>query len=360
MKTIGILTGGGDCPGLNAAIRAVVKTAVGKFGCEIVGFKDGFKGLVKNEFINIKASEVSGLIDRGGTILGTSSLDNPLDVEWRNQPEKEMMIRQTIKENMAMHDMEGIIIIGGDQTMKTAAVLQTSGINVIGIPKSSANDVAGTDISFGYMTAVDTATEALDKLHSTAESHHRVMILEVMGDNSGWIALEAGVAGGADVILIPEIEYNINRVARAVLERKNAGKNFSIIIVAQGATPQKKIKCVEDEDEIEDVKIINLGSTGEIIAHEVQELTNIGCEVTVLGSLLRGGRPNTYDRLLSTRLGVRAAENAVEGNYGVAVVVRGRDIVQIPIKEIAEANNRVDPKGEWVRISKALGVSFGD
>ena len=356
MKTIGLLTGGGDCPGLNAAIRAVVKTVVGKFGCEIVGFKDGFKGLVKNEFVNIRTSDVSGLIDKGGTMLGTSSLDNPLGKEWRNQPEKDKLIRQTIKENIAMHDMEGIIVIGGDQTIKTAAVLQESGINVIAIPKASANDIAGTDISFGYMTAVETATEALDKLHSTAESHHRVMILEVMGDSSGWIALEAGVAGGADVILIPEIKYSIKRVARAILERKNAGKSFSIIIVAQGAKAQKEIECIEEGD----VKTIKLGSTGEIIAHDLRELTSIDSEVTVLGSLLRGGRPNTYDRLLSTRFGVRAAENAVEGNYGVAVVVRGRDIVQVPIKEIAEADNRVDPKGEWVRIAKSLGVSFGD
>jgi len=230
--------------------------------------------------------------------------------------------------------MEGVIIIGGDQTMKTASVLNENGINVIGIPKASSNDIAGTDISFGYMTAVDTATEAVDKLHSTAESHHRVMIIEVMGDNSGWIALESGLAGGADVLLIPEIKYNIKRVARAILERKNAGKNFSIIIVAQ--------------------------TSGETIARELQEITSLGSEVTVLGSLLRGGRPNTYDRLLSTRFGVRAAENAMEQNYGVAVVVRGRDIIPVPLEEVAGENNLVDPDGEWVRIAKSLGVSFGD
>lgn len=356
MKTIGLLTGGGDCPGLNSAIRAVVKTVVGKHKSEIVGFKDGFKGLVKNEFVNLKLSDVSGLLDRGGTILGTSSIDNPLSIAWRTKPEKDHLIRQTIKENMAMHDMEGLIIIGGDQTMKTAAVLQESGINVIGIPKASANDISGTDISFGYMTAVDTATEAVDKLHSTAESHHRVMIIEVMGDSSGWIALEAGIAGGADVILIPEIRYDIKRVARAILERKNAGKNFSILIVAQGATPKK----VHEDPKDESVKLITLGSTGEIIAYELQELTALASEVTVLGSLLRGGRPNTYDRLLATRFGVRAAENAMQGNYGVAVVVRGRDIIQVPIMEAADSNNYVDPKGEWVRIAKSLGVSFGD
>jgi len=347
MKTIGLITGGGDCPGLNSAIRAVVKTIAGKFCCEVVGFRDGFKGLVKNEFVNIKLSDVSGILDKGGTILGTSSLDNPLSTEWRENPGRDMDLIQTIMENISMHEMEGIIVIGGDQTMKTAAMLSEKGINVIGIPKASANDISGTDISFGYMTAVDTATEAVDKLHSTAESHHRIIIIEVMGDASGWIALEAGIAGGADVILIPEIKYNINRVARAVFDRKNSGKNFSIIIVAQGAYSGDRNEKAE-------------GSTGENIAKELQELTSIGCEVTVLGSLLRGGRPNTYDRLLSTRFGVRAAENAMEGNYGVAVVVRGRDILQVPINEVADLNNKVDPKGEWVRIAKSLGVSFGD
>ena len=334
VRVFGLLTGGGDCPGLNSAIRAVVKTIVGKYDCEVVGFKDGFKGLVQNEFVNLKSSDVSGILDRGGTILGTSSLDNPLGPDWRDSSERDMTIIQTIKENISMHDMEGVIIIGGDQTMKTASVLNENGINVIGIPKASSNDIAGTDISFGYMTAVDTATEAVDKLHSTAESHHRVMIIEVMGDNSGWIALESGLAGGADVLLIPEIKYNIKRVARAILERKNAGKNFSIIIVAQ--------------------------TSGETIARELQEITSLGSEVTVLGSLLRGGRPNTYDRLLSTRFGVRAAENAMEQNYGVAVVVRGRDIIPVPLEEVAGENNLVDPDGEWVRIAKSLGVSFGD
>ncbi len=334
VRVFGLLTGGGDCPGLNSAIRAVVKTIVGKYDCEVVGFKDGFKGLVQNEFVNLKSSDVSGILDRGGTILGTSSIDNPLGPDWRNSSERDLTIIQTIKENISMHDMEGVIIIGGDQTMKTATVLHENGINVIGIPKASSNDIAGTDISFGYMTAVDTATEAVDKLHSTAESHHRVMIIEVMGDNSGWIALEAGLAGGADVILIPEIKYKIKRVARAILDRKNAGKNFSIIIVAQ--------------------------TSGETIARELQEITTLGAEVTVLGSLLRGGRPNTYDRLLSTRFGVRAAENAIEQNYGVAVVVRGRDIIPVPLEEVAGENNMIDPDGEWVRIAKSLGVSFGD
>lgn len=352
--TVGVLTGGGDCPGLNAAIRAVVKTLSGKYSCNVIGFRDGFKGLVKNEFRKILFKDVSGLLDRGGTILGTSTVDDPLGEAWKQGSEQMDAIIQSIKENMAMHDMSCLIAIGGDETIRTAAILQEKGINTIAIPKSPINDIIGTDKSFGYMTAVETATEAIDKLHSTAESHHRVMIIEVLGNDSGWIAVEAGIAGGADVILIPEIPYSIDKVARAVLERKNAGKSFSIVVVSQGA------KSVDECAATGETEVIRLGSVGELIADDLSAITGIDCEVTVLGALLRGGKPNTYDRLLSTRFGICAAENAIDGNFGIVVVLKGRKIEELPLEEAVNSKNTVEPTGDWIMMGKALGVCFGD
>ncbi|HHW30979.1 MAG TPA: 6-phosphofructokinase [Clostridiaceae bacterium] len=359
-KRIGVLTGGGDCPGLNAVLRAVVKTAMIKYGYDVIGFRDGYRGLVMNNYVHFKPGDVSGILDKGGTILGTSNRDNPFNfrverggtVEYKDMTER-------ILDNVHMHDIECMVIIGGDGTLTSARDLSRKGLNVVGVPKTIDNDLSATDTTFGFMTAVDTATEAIDKLHSTAESHHRIMILEVMGRYAGWIALEAGIAGGADVILIPEIPYDINKVAQSVMNRKNEGKHFSIIVVAEGAKPVNGEVCVSKVLE-HSPDPIRLGGIGHKIASELEEITNIETRVTVLGHLQRGGRPIPYDRILSTRYGVAAVEMVVQKKYGVMVSLQGKDIVPVPLEDAVNSIKTVDPEGELVRIAKSVGVGFGD
>jgi len=360
VRRIGVLTGGGDCPGLNAVLRAVVKTAMIKFGYEVIGFKDGYRGLVMNDYVRFKPGDVSGILDKGGTILGSSNKDNPFKfkIERGDKVEYKDMSDRVI-DNIHMHGIDCMVLIGGDGTLTSARDFARKGVNVIGIPKTIDNDLCATDLTFGFMTAVDTATEAIDKLHSTAESHHRVMILEVMGRYTGWIALEAGIGGGADVILIPEIPYDINKVAQKVLERKNAGKHFSIVVVAEGA------KAVDGEVVVSKVvkdspDPIRLGGIGNKIAVEIEELTGIETRVTVLGHLQRGGRPIPYDRILSTRYGVAAVELINEEKFGVMVSLQGNEIKAVPLEEAVGKLKMVDPDGELVRIAKSVGVSFGD
>jgi phosphofructokinase-like protein len=359
-KRIGVLTGGGDCPGLNAVLRAVVKTAMIKYGYDVIGFRDGYRGLVMNNYNLFRPGDVSGILDRGGTILGTSNKDNPFNfrverggvVEYKDMSDR-------VADNVHMHNLDCLIIIGGDGTLTSARDFARKGLNIIGVPKTIDNDLSSTDLTFGFMTAVDTATDAIDKLHSTAESHHRVMILEVMGRYAGWIALQSGIAGGADVILIPEIPYDINKVARSVIDRKNEGKHFSIIVVAEGAKP------IDGEVSISKVlenspDPVRLGGIGNKIASELDVLTKNETRVTVLGHLQRGGRPIPYDRILSTRFGVAAVELAHEGKYGVMVSLKGNDIVPSPLEDAVCSIKTVDAEGELVRIAKSVGVGFGD
>lgn len=360
VKRIGVLTGGGDCPGLNAVLRAVVKTAMIRYGYKVIGFKDGYRGLVVNDFITFKPGDVSGILDKGGTILGTSNRDNPFKfkVERDGKVEYKDMSEQ-VAENINMLDIDCMVLIGGDGTLTSARDLSRKGLNIIGVPKTIDNDLSATDTTFGFMTAVETATEAIDKLHSTAESHHRVMILEVMGRYAGWIAVESGIAGGADVILIPEIPYDINKVAHKIMERKNAGKSFSIIVVAEGA---KSIdgdmvvsKIVSDSPDP-----VRLGGVGNRIAEQIESLTHIETRVTVLGHLQRGGRPVPYDRILSTRYGVAAVELVNEGKFGSMVSLQGNSIKDVSLEDAVGKLKTVQPDGELVRIAKSLGVSFGD
>lgn len=360
IKRIGVLTGGGDCPGLNPVIRAVVKTAIVKYGYEVIGFKDGYKGLVENKFVKLERDDVSGLLDRGGTILGTSNKHNPFkyrvdingNVEYRDMSKR-------ILENIDMFGIDCMVFIGGDGTLTSARDLMKMGVKGVGVPKTIDNDLSATDITFGFMTAVYTATEAIDKLHSTAESHHRVMILEVMGRYAGWIALEAGISGGADVILIPEIPYDINKVAHKVMERKNRGKSFSIIVVAEGAKNTEGdmviSKVVKDSPDP-----VRLGGVGNKIAEEIEKITGIEARVTVLGHLQRGGAPVPYDRVLSTRYGVHAVELINQEKFGMMVSLKGSSITEVPIDEAVSTLKTVDPKGELVNIAKSLGVGFGD
>lgn len=357
-KRIGVFTSGGDCPGLNAAVRAVVKSAINNYGYEIIGFRDGYRGLVENRFIRMELSDVSGILDMGGTILGTTNRYNPFSVTVDKDGAKAVRdMSDRIKENLAMHAIDCLVAIGGDTTIRYASMLAEKGIPIVAIPKAIENDIYGTDITFGFMTAVNTATQAIDKLHSTAEAHHRVMILEVMGRASGWVALESGIAGGADVILIPEIPYDIHKVARAILERRNAGKGFSIIVAAEGAKPvdfkEKGIKDSADEFTFQ-------GGTSNYLAKELENLTSIETRITVLGYLQRGGEPSPYDRILATRFGAGAVKMIHQGELNRMVCMDHQAIKSIPLNETAGRIRLVSPTGEETEIARDMGVSLGD
>ncbi len=355
---IGVMTGGGDCPGLNAVIRAIVKTAINIYGYEVIGFKDGYMGLVYNRFKKLALEDVSGLLDKGGTILGTTNSFDPFCVVIDHDGEKqEKDMSDRIADNLRMHDIKALIAIGGINTITTAHKLSQKGINVITVPKTIENDIEGTDITFGFMTAVSTATQALDKLHSTAESHHRVMILEVMGRRAGWVALESGIAGGADIILIPEIPYDINVVARRILERKNSGKGFSIICAADGCQPIDGPKELPGSTDNEKQKFNGIGNH---LATELERITGLEVRVTVLGYLQRGGEPSPYDRLLTTRLGVEAVNLAAQGDFNKMAGIVNNELAPVELSEVAGKSKFVPVNGELVKIARNTGVSFGD
>lgn len=359
-KKIGILTGGGDCPGLNSVIRAIVKTAINIYDYEVIGFKDGYMGLVYNRFKKLDLGDVSGLLDKGGTILGTTNSFDPFHVLADHDGEKQQKnMSDRMVETFQMHELDCLIAIGGINTITTSYKLSKKGVNVIAVPKTIENDITGTDRSFGFATAVSTATQALDKLHSTAESHHRVMILEVMGRRAGWGALESGIAGGADIILIPEIPYDINSVARSVLERKNRGKSFSIICAAEGC---KSIGESQDREECNNAgydkqKFNGVGSN---IAIELEKLINIEARVTVLGYLQRGGEPSPTDRLLTTRLGVQAVNLAAKGEYNRMASITNNELTSVDLSSVAGKARFVPIDDELVKIARSMGVSFGD
>lgn len=358
-RRIGVLTSGGDCPGLNAAIRAVVKSAINNYGYEVIGFRDGYRGLVQNRFEKLELSDVSGILDKGGTILGTTNRYNPFSVPFDKDGNKNVRdMSDRIKENLAMHEIDCLVVIGGDTTVRYAGILAEKGIPVVAVPKAIENDIYGTDITFGFMTAVNTATEAIDKLHSTAEAHHRVMILEVMGRASGWVALESGMAGGADVILIPEIPYDINKVARAILERRNAGKGFSIIVAAEGARPLGGLKDESVEDLMDESTY--QGGTSNYLAKELESLTSIETRITVLGYLQRGGDPSPYDRILATRFGATAVNMIEKSDINKMVCVDHHTIKSISLQDTAGKVRLVTPNGELAGIARDMGVSFGD
>lgn len=360
IKCIGVLTGGGDCPGLNAVIRAVVRNAMVNYGYEVIGYKNGYRGLVLNDFVKFKPGDVSGILDKGGTILGTSNRDNPFEFRVEKDGKTQYIdMSDRVIENMSIFGVDALVVIGGDGTLKGAEKLSKKGVRIIGIPKTIDNDISATDIAVGFMTAVDIATDAVDKLHSTAESYHRVMILEVMGRHAGWTALEAGIAGGADVILIPEIPYDINKVAHKILERRNAGKHFSIVVVSEGAKCiDGKITIETPEDESSDR--VRHDGIGNRLADYLERLTGIESRVTILGHLQRGGRPIPYDRILSTRYGVAAVELINAGEFGSIVSLQGNRITKVTLEEAVSKPKLVPPDGELVRIAKSVGVGFGD
>ncbi|WP_294359885.1 6-phosphofructokinase [uncultured Clostridium sp.] len=360
IKKIGVLTGGGDCPGLNAVIRGLTKAAIGKYGYEVIGYTFGYRGLYNNEFIKLTNETVSGILHRGGTILYSSNKDNLFDyaVEENGHIVKKD-VSDVAVENMKREGVDVLVVIGGDGTLTSARDFARKGVKVIGVPKTIDNDLAATDVTFGFNTAIDIATEALDRLHTTAESHHRVMILEVMGRGAGWIALEAGIAGSADVILIPEIPYNIEKIAEKVRAREEEGKKFTIIVVAEGAKPKDGdvviAKIVEDSPDP-----IRLGGIGNKLAEDLERIVDHEVRATVLGHIQRGGNTCTYDRILSTRYGVAAADLINKEKFGSMVTLKGNNTSYESLENVIGETKNVDPDGELVRTARSIGICFGD
>ncbi len=357
---IGVLTGGGDCPGINAVLRAVVKTAVNEYGWEVVGFRDGFRGLVLNDFCRLTPADVMGILVRGGTILGSSNRDNPFHfrLEENGRVRYEDLSGQALR-NAEEQGLACLLVIGGDGTLNCALDFIEKGLRVIGIPKTIDNDLSGTDLTFGFMTAVDTATDALEKLHTTAESHHRIMVLEVMGRYAGWIALQSGIAGGADVILIPEIPYDLARVGRKIQERKTKEKSFSIIVVADGAHAEDGEMVVRRRVE-GSPDPVRLGGIGQRVATDLEKLTGNEARVTILGHLQRGGKPSAFDRILATRYGVAAVHLAAKGEFNRMVSLQGQTITSVPLDKEVTKLKRVPPAGELVQAARNTGIEFGN
>lgn len=354
---VAVLTGGGDAPGLNAVIRAIVKTAVREYGIGVVGFQDGFKGVMENRNYPLTEQEVSGILPRGGTILGTTNRDNPFHyrvADGKFEDRSDQCI------DIIRRNADALIVIGGDGSLAIAHELAQKGLKVVGCPKTIDNDLAvGQAKTFGFDTAYAFATEALDRLHSTAESHHRVIVLEVMGRYAGHIALHSGLAGGADIILIPEIPFRYEKIVAKIQERLSHNKRFSLVVVAEGAKPldgEMVIhKMVDDRSDP-----VRLGGIGEVVAQKLEVLTGIETRVTVLGHLQRGGSPTPYDRILATRYGVAAVDFVARGNFGQVVSLDEDKVVPIPLADVARGIRNVDVEGEMVRTAMKVGITFGD
>lgn len=361
IKKIALLTGGGDCPGLNAVIRAVTRTAILKYGYEVIGYKFGYKGLYNNEIIPLTLDKVSGILHRGGTILYSSNKDNLFDysVEENGKLFKKD-VSDVAVENLKKEGVDVLIVIGGDGTLTSARDFARKGVNIIGVPKTIDNDLAVTEFTFGFNSALEVATEALDRLHTTAESHHRIMILEVMGRNAGWIALESGIAGSADVILIPEIPYDLDKVVKKIEEREKTGRLFTIIAVAEGAKAKGGSvvirQIVKDSPDP-----IRLGGIATKIAYELETLIkDHEIRSTILGYTQRGGDASTFDRILSTRFGVASVELINEGKFGNMVCIKGNTMAYESLENIIGKQKNVDINGELVEVARSIGISFGD
>jgi len=340
---VGILTGGGDCPGLNAVIRAVVKRGL-QFGYEFTGIKNGWRGLVEPSVTKLTQEAVSGILPLGGTILGTS----------RTNPMKSAADTEAVMKNIKDLKLDVVVAIGGDDTLGVAAKLYEKGIKTIGVPKTIDNDLMGTDFTFGFDTAVSIVTWALDRLHSTTEAHQRVMVVEVMGRHAGWIAVYGGIAGGADVILIPEKPFDINEVCEHVKRRKAAGKLFSLVVAAEGATPKETGGIITKDQQLDAFGHAKLGGIGEYLARAIEDKTGYESRHVVLGHLQRGGTPTAYDRVLATRYGLRAIELVNEGTFGRMVALQGNKIVDISLAEATSKLKTVD-----MEMYKAAKVFFG-
>jgi 6-phosphofructokinase 1 len=359
IKRIAVITAGGDCPGLNAVVRAAAKHAI-KNGVEVFGFKNGFDGLVRNEYMPLDDRAVSGILTRGGTILGTSNVANPFAYTLAplGTPREPRDVSNLVMENIKKNQIDALIAIGGDGTLSMASHFLDMGLPIVGVPKTIDNDLSATDFTFGFDSALSVATDAVDRIHTTAESHHRVMIIETMGRYAGWIALRSCLAGGGDVCLIPEIPYTDEAIAKAVKIRREKGKNFSIIVAAEGAVNESGEMSVQ-KTVAGSTDPIRLGGISGRIAAMLEEKLGLECRVVVLGHLQRGGTPTAFDRWLSTRFGAEAVDLILRGETGLMVALRGNDIVRVPIKDAVAKLKRVDPNGQEVRAALAVGTSFG-
>jgi 6-phosphofructokinase 1 len=340
---IGVLTGGGDCPGLNAVIRAVVRKGEGVYGHNLVGFRYGWRGVVETQMVDLTIGSTRGILHRGGTILGTS----------RTNPYKTEDGVRRVLDTLRRERIDALVAIGGEDTLGVAAKLGDEGVRIVGVPKTIDNDLSATDFTFGFDTAVQIVTDAIDRLHTTAESHDRVMVVEVMGRHAGWIATFAGMAGGADVILIPEDPFDIDEVCDRIRHRHMRGARFSIVVVAEGAVP-KEGTLVTLETEVDQFGHVRLGGIGTVLQTEIEGRTSFETRVTILGHVQRGGTPTAYDRVLATRFGVEAIDAVHEGDYAIMVALRGPDIVRVPIEEAVKELKTVDR-----RIYDVASVFFG-
>jgi 6-phosphofructokinase 1 len=387
-KTIGVLTAGGDSPGLNAAIRGVGKAAIGAYGMHVVGFRDGFRGLMENRTVRLNRGELSGILTHGGTILGTSR-DKPHRMPVGS---KTMDMTDLMVENYHRHQLDALVCLGGGGTQKNAFRLAEKGLNIITLPKTIDNDVALTDITFGFDTALGIATDAIDRLHSTAHSHHRIIVVEVMGHKAGWLALGAGLAGGADVILVPELPYEIEAVAESIRRRARTGSRFSIVAISEGSMSADQAKAFEraqqesDAAKLEETKSagakkgtskpaesrrrrakdkmaeieLQIGKTTLQVSEDLERLTGLEARVTILGHLQRGGTPSAADRLLATRLGTACADLLERGVFGVMVAARGEGAEPVPLKDVVGKRKTVPLNHPWLQTARDIGISLGD
>ena len=355
-RRIGILTSGGDCPGLNACIRGVARASYSMFDAEIIGIQDGYAGLIAGDYKEMKQSDFSGILTLGGTILGT-----------RRTPFRNMRVVsedgvdkvKAMKANYKKMKLDCLVTLGGNGTHKTSKLLADEGLNVIGLPKTIDNDIFGTDVTFGFHTAVDIATDALDRLHTTANSHSRILLCEIMGNKAGWLTLSAGIAGGADIILIPEIPYDIDKVCKSVQKRSESGKNFSIVAVAEGCFDKEEAK-MKKKERTRLRQEAGITTATNRIAAQIQQKTGLEARVCVPGHMLRGGSPSAYDRVLATQFGVYAAELIREEHYGMSVAKVGGTITANKLDDIAGKTKFVSPDDQLVQTARNLGISFGD
>ena len=372
VKRVGILTAGGDAPGLNAVIRGFGKTAINHYGMELIGFRDGIKGLVENRYEDLNGSALSGILTIGGTILGTSRdkiNKYAIDGEVRNMV-------PVVKENLDKLGIEALVLLGGGGTAKNAKQLMDAGVNVISLPKTIDNDIARTDTSFGFATALEIATEAIDRLHSTAHSHHRIILTEIMGHRAGWLSLGAGIAGGADIILIPEIPYTVDSITATIKARIARGSTFSVVAVAEGARDTKDMADYEAAKLLVDAAktpeaqraarthLANVEDSQREhtfkLARELEAATGLESRVTILGYVQRGGTPCAEDRLLATRLGTAAADLVAQGEFGVLVAARGQGTEPVPLQEVAGKIKLVPQDHDWISTARKIGTGLGD
>jgi 6-phosphofructokinase 1 len=359
-KRIAILTGGGDCPGINAVIRAVAKKAIYEKSMEVIGIEDGYHGLINNRWRILHDDDVSGILTLGGTILGTSKTANPYRYAVKKGDQMEFQdLSKVAIQNLKKCGVTCLVCIGGDGTLGIAYRLFQDGIAIVGLPKTIDNDLRGTDITFGFDSAVSIATEGIDRIHTTAQSHHRIMIIEVMGHRAGWIALYSGMAGGGDVILIPEIPYDIHVIAERVKERNRKGKRFSIVVVAEGAKPkggdiviQRIVKESSDP--------IRLGGIGFVLGEQIEKMISLETRTVVMGHLLRGGSPTPFDRILATGLGAKAVDMIEDKRFGCMVGVKGNTLVTVPLEEVAKRPKTVPLNHPMIKAARSLGTCFGD